>query len=313
VAGTVQEVLLQCFERRCLTYTPGNDAGWQVEAGNVGQHYYYWRYDQPLFSADLSGGNEVPAVDTAANGSATFILSDDHETLHYRVAINSISGVTAAHIHLAPADDNGDVVAFLYNNPDGASSSGLPLVLVGSLTAADLIGPLEGLTIDDLVYEIMEHNAYVNAHTIAHPSGEVRGQIGLAPNVQIRADLSGEHEVPPAATEASGYAWFELNDDGDLEYEIGVENIQDVTAAHIHLAPAGEIGDVVAFLFSGDPTSDDGVLAQGIISDADLIGPLEGLTVADLYWEIAQGNTYVNVHTVANAGGEIRGQIGFQP
>ena len=44
VGGQWQDVLLQCFERRCLTYTPGNSAGWQVEAGNVGQHYYRWRY-----------------------------------------------------------------------------------------------------------------------------------------------------------------------------------------------------------------------------------------------------------------------------
>ena len=44
VAGTVKDVLLQCFERRCLTYTPDNPAGWQVEFGNVGQHYYAWRY-----------------------------------------------------------------------------------------------------------------------------------------------------------------------------------------------------------------------------------------------------------------------------
>ncbi len=43
-AGPTRDVLMQCFERRCLTYTPGNPAGWQVEAGNVGQHYYVWRY-----------------------------------------------------------------------------------------------------------------------------------------------------------------------------------------------------------------------------------------------------------------------------
>jgi hypothetical protein len=40
------DVLLQCFERRCLTYTPTNPDGWKVEAGNVGQHYYHWRYVQ---------------------------------------------------------------------------------------------------------------------------------------------------------------------------------------------------------------------------------------------------------------------------
>jgi hypothetical protein len=44
VAGTYRLVLMQCFERRCLTYTPGNPAGFVVEAGNVGQHYHHWRY-----------------------------------------------------------------------------------------------------------------------------------------------------------------------------------------------------------------------------------------------------------------------------
>jgi hypothetical protein len=44
VAGTYRLVLMQCFERRCLTYTPGNPAGFLTEAGNVGQHYHAWRY-----------------------------------------------------------------------------------------------------------------------------------------------------------------------------------------------------------------------------------------------------------------------------
>jgi hypothetical protein len=44
VGGTVKDVLIQCFERRCLTYTPSNAPEWQVEAGNVGQHYHAWRY-----------------------------------------------------------------------------------------------------------------------------------------------------------------------------------------------------------------------------------------------------------------------------
>jgi lysophospholipase L1-like esterase len=44
VDGQERDVLWQCFERRCLTYTPGNPQGWQVEAGNVGQHYFVWRY-----------------------------------------------------------------------------------------------------------------------------------------------------------------------------------------------------------------------------------------------------------------------------
>jgi Tol biopolymer transport system component len=44
VAGTDRDVLTQCFERRCLTFTPDNPTGWQVEMGNIGQHYVQWRY-----------------------------------------------------------------------------------------------------------------------------------------------------------------------------------------------------------------------------------------------------------------------------
>jgi hypothetical protein len=44
VAGVEQDVLVQLFERRVLTYTPANPTGWQVEMGNVGRHYYTWRY-----------------------------------------------------------------------------------------------------------------------------------------------------------------------------------------------------------------------------------------------------------------------------
>ena len=60
VGGTPKRVLVQLFERRVLTYTPDNSAGWQVEAGNVGQHYHAWRYDQidqalpPPFLKDLA-------------------------------------------------------------------------------------------------------------------------------------------------------------------------------------------------------------------------------------------------------------------
>jgi hypothetical protein len=46
VAGQPRAVLIQLFERRALTYTPANPAGWQVEMGNVGRHYYTWRYGQ---------------------------------------------------------------------------------------------------------------------------------------------------------------------------------------------------------------------------------------------------------------------------
>ena len=50
VAGVEKDVMVQCFERRCYSYTPSNPDPYKVEMGNVGQHYYKWRYDRPVFN-----------------------------------------------------------------------------------------------------------------------------------------------------------------------------------------------------------------------------------------------------------------------
>jgi hypothetical protein len=127
----------------------------------------------------------------------------------------------------------------------------------------------------------------------------------------FRAHLSGDQEVPSVDTDASGVAVLRLSGDGDaLNFKLIVANIDNVLFSHIHFAPPGTNGPVVAFLFDGGPTGPvNGVLAEGIITADDLIGPLTGLSLQDLIDVIEAGNTYVNVHTLDNPPGEIRGQI----
>jgi len=130
--------------------------------------------------------------------------------------------------------------------------------------------------------------------------------------INFVAPLKDSNEVPPRDTGATGLALFHLVNDGtELYYKLLVANIDNVTASHIHLGAAGVNGGVVAFLFGGPTTSGrtQGILAEGTITDADLIGALAGQTLEDLIEEIAAGNAYVNVHTTAFPGGEIRGQI----
>jgi hypothetical protein len=136
--------------------------------------------------------------------------------------------------------------------------------------------------------------------------------------------LSGDEEVPPVATRARGTAIFHLSaDDTALEYKLNVANIENVVQAHIHLGPAGVNGPVVVFLFGpvapgGGRVS--GPIAGGTLTAADFIGPLAGMSMADLVAQMQAGNAYVNVHTddgvdPANTGpgdfpgGEVRGQI----
>jgi hypothetical protein len=71
-----QNVLIQCFERRCLTFTPDNTPEWQIESGNVGQHYFHWRYEQigdpvppvPEPDPEISSFSVSPASSTNAVG-----------------------------------------------------------------------------------------------------------------------------------------------------------------------------------------------------------------------------------------------------
>ncbi|MFN8514988.1 MAG: peptidoglycan DD-metalloendopeptidase family protein [Chloroflexia bacterium] len=51
VDGNDRYVLVQVFERWTMTYTPDNPDGWKIELGNVGLHYYEWRYDAPMREA----------------------------------------------------------------------------------------------------------------------------------------------------------------------------------------------------------------------------------------------------------------------
>jgi hypothetical protein len=124
--------------------------------------------------------------------------------------------------------------------------------------------------------------------------------------------LSGDEEVPPVNTSAQGQAIFHFRDtDNELLYKLIVANIEGATQAHIHCGTEGVNGPVVAFLFGPvlGGLDANGVLAQGALTNTNITNALCGATIADLVQSMQDGNTYVNVHTVVNPGGEIRGQI----
>jgi len=136
----------------------------------------------------LNGGEEVPVRDTKARGNSTFELSDDGLTLTYKLIVANIDNVVASHIHIGPAGVNGPVVLFLYGNapPGGGTLNGV--IAQGTATAADLVGPLAGHPLSDLIAAMSAGNAYTNVHTndgVAptntgpgdFPGGEIRGQI----------------------------------------------------------------------------------------------------------------------------------------
>lgn len=140
------------------------------------------------FEATLSGGEGVPPVTTMGSGSALLVLDAAQTSLFYRLEYADTSTVTQAHIHAGAAGVNGDVIFFLCETaaapapggvPTPPTCPGVPGVVTGALTAADLI-PSMVAGIDnfaDAVAAIQGGDTYINVHSAAFPAGEIRGQI----------------------------------------------------------------------------------------------------------------------------------------
>lgn len=130
--------------------------------------------------------------------------------------------------------------------------------------------------------------------------------------------LNGDGEVPPVATLAQGQAVFTASSMDTVAYRLNVAKIRNVTQAHIHCGEAGVNGPVVVFLFgfvSGGVTV-NGILAEGSFTNANIIPRPDSAAcpggvgdLEDLIDRMRTGRAYVNVHTVQNPGGEVRGQI----
>ncbi|MBV9787270.1 MAG: PD40 domain-containing protein [Chloroflexi bacterium] len=74
VGDAEKDILVQLYERRVVTYTPSNPAEFRVEMGNVGQHYFQWRYPH-LGQAWSRGLNNPPETQIAY---ASKIATPDH-------------------------------------------------------------------------------------------------------------------------------------------------------------------------------------------------------------------------------------------
>ncbi len=117
---------------------------------------------------------------------------------------------------------------------------------------------------------------------------------GVASAADVKVMLSGAQEVPPVTTSASGSGTITVGDDMSISGSVTTTGVAG-TAAHIHMAAAGQNGSVIVPLTK---SGDNGwaVPAGTKLTDAQFAA-------------FKAGNLYINVHSDANKGGEIRGQI----
>lgn len=224
-----------------------------------------------VFFATLTGAQETPAVTTQASGTGRFLYDPDTRTLSGSVSTAGVNG-TAAHVHTAAVGVAGPITIGMTGGPTWT----LPATVLTEAQAADLLAG----------------RMYANVHSAANPAGEIRGQIYTPVR---RATLTGAAEVPAVSSTASGTGWLSVNPftmavAGRIE-----TTLTGATAAHVHRGATTVAGPVVIPLTSPSP---------GVWVTAD------GAVITDeLLARFMEGNLYYNVHTPANPGGEIRGQL----
>lgn len=137
-------------------------------------------------------------------------------------------------------------------------------------------------------------------------------QAGNAVNFNVT--LSGDNEVPPIVTDTTGTAILHVDRNlSEIRIKLDVKNGVDVLGAagsHFHCAPAGANGPVVAFVAGSFPPGYDGAFQiRATLTDASIINPACGANIMELVDSMLDGNVYLNVHSTANPGGVIRGQV----
>ena len=141
--------------------------------------------DNNNYSVHLDGDTEVPANASLGTGQAIFKLSPDGTSLDYKLIVANLDNPVAAHIHVGPPGVNGPVVVLLFSGSPGTGTAN-GVIAEGTVTAANLTGPLAGQPFSALVEALNSGNAYVNVHTNDGvpptgtgpgdlPGGEIRG------------------------------------------------------------------------------------------------------------------------------------------
>ncbi|MDZ7644329.1 MAG: CHRD domain-containing protein [Woeseiaceae bacterium] len=192
-----------------------------------------------------------------------------------------VDDATAAHLHDGYAGTNGPVAIGLTQDA----------MTVSRWSAVD--APVDAAQIA----AIRAGRYYANVHTPANPGGEIRAQVTPPPVEVLLTDLSGDQEVPAVASAASGIAASTVNrETGSLVLHLNADGADDASASHIHQGFAGQNGPVLVPL-----EQDAGDAGHWSATGASL--DAAGLD------DYLAGRLYVNLHTPANPGGEIRGQI----
>ncbi len=155
-----------------------------------------------VFTATLTGDQEVPPADTDAFGTATLMLNDAQDRLEISIEMTGIDldgnqtadtgdDLTVAHIHLGDFGENGPVV-FGFVGPNSDLNGDLEIdPVAGTIVSAWDIDEGNNTTLTEQLGNLFTQGLYFNIHTEEFPGGEIRGQIIPEPSSLALIALGG--------------------------------------------------------------------------------------------------------------------------
>jgi hypothetical protein len=130
--------------------------------------------EEKKYFTPLTGMEEVPPVNTNSTGIALFELLNNH--IDFKVNVTNLDNIKSAQIHIGEFGQNGEIIVSLLKSLSPVDVQNGTLV-EGQVTSSDLVGPLKGKTINELVQLFNNTKTYVNIQTEQYPNGEIRGQV----------------------------------------------------------------------------------------------------------------------------------------
>ena len=250
--------------------------------------------------AVLTGSQEVPPNTNPGFGNATVAFDETHQNVTVTITVANLGApINNFHIHEAPAGVNGPVVVNLI---------GLGGTFVnGTMTGTFAVAP-------DVAQRMLTtpSNFYVNVHTTTLPGGAVRGQLSYITggSITYAAELRPQNEVPPANSTAYGSAFVTFNPlTNSISWDARANGIANPTLSHIHRGAAGVNGPVIInFATSAAQIPNGRTAGAGPITGVQS-GNLQQADLTNLYNPATASGFYVNVHSSAFPGGEVRGQL----
>ena len=242
--------------------------------------------NNPVIHVELSPDETIPRPTSTATGSGDITVNLLNGSVTGGVTTSGIAA-TLAHIHDAFAGAAGPVIVDFVQS--GTDPNRWDAEAGGMLTA-------------DQINDLIAGKLYVNVHSAAYPQGEIRGQLKPENINIVFTAMNGTEVVPAVTTAATAIAVTTIDSTAQTgTVHATATGVDDATEAHVHKAAAGSNNATALFPLAKDAAAPDHWSAE-----------LQPITTADLTDFEANG-WYVDIHTPANPGGELRGQVTPNP